>query len=382
MAIEGLGYTEGSGKSVAADAVGGKDYQLIKLAQGLEGTATLVSSTDPLPVTLLASGAVIGHVIVDSGSITVANASLAVTGTFWQATQPVSGTVAATQSGTWTVTGAGGTFPVTGTFWQATQPVSGTVAIGAGSAVIGHVITDTGSTTAVTGNVTAVQATGTNLHMVVDSGTITTVSTVTAVTAITNALPAGSNAIGKLAANSGVIIGDVNVVSEIPGTGATALGKAEDAAHSSGDTGVMALAVRSDTAASTAGTTGDYQPPITDKDGALWVNQSNVVVSGRIADTAGSAAAVTNFGATGSISNYVTAITVFRTDAGTSMAYVDFTDGNGGTVLWTMPLPPAGGSVIASPKALFKTTQNTALYYDVSAALTTVYISVSGIRQA
>jgi hypothetical protein len=32
--------------------------------------------------------------------------------------------VIAKQSGTWTVTGAGGTFPVTGTFWQATQPVS------------------------------------------------------------------------------------------------------------------------------------------------------------------------------------------------------------------------------------------------------------------
>jgi hypothetical protein len=32
--------------------------------------------------------------------------------------------VQAAQSGTWTVTGAGGTFPVTGTFWQATQPVS------------------------------------------------------------------------------------------------------------------------------------------------------------------------------------------------------------------------------------------------------------------
>lgn len=40
------------------------------------------------------------------------------------------------------------------------------------------------------------QATGTNLHMVVDSGTITTVSTVTAVTAITNALPTGTNTIG------------------------------------------------------------------------------------------------------------------------------------------------------------------------------------------
>lgn len=41
-----------------------------------------------------------------------------VSGTFWQATQPVSGTVTA-NAGT-------GTFAVSGTFWQATQPVSGT----------------------------------------------------------------------------------------------------------------------------------------------------------------------------------------------------------------------------------------------------------------
>lgn len=61
------------------------------------------------------------RVIVDSGTITSVSA----------------GSMAATQSGTWTVqpgntanttawlvTGTGGTFPVTGTFWQATQPVS------------------------------------------------------------------------------------------------------------------------------------------------------------------------------------------------------------------------------------------------------------------
>lgn len=50
---------------------------------------------------------------------------------------------------------------------------------------------------------------------VVQSGTwnIGTVTTVTAVTAITNALPAGNNAIGKLSANSGVDIGDVDVTS-------------------------------------------------------------------------------------------------------------------------------------------------------------------------
>lgn len=104
-----------------------------------------------------------------------------VSGTFYQATQPVSlasttiaGSVAVTNAGITTIAGAVAgtemqvdvltmpTVAVTGTFWQATQPISGTIA---------------------------------------------------AVTAITNALPAGTNAIGKLAANSGVDIGDVDVTS-------------------------------------------------------------------------------------------------------------------------------------------------------------------------
>lgn len=61
------------------------------------------------------------------------------------------------------------------------------------------------------------------------------------------ALPAGTNAIGKLTANSGVDIGDVDVLSIVPGTGATNLGKAEDAGHTTGDTGVYILGVRNDT---------------------------------------------------------------------------------------------------------------------------------------
>lgn len=85
------------------------------------------------------------------------------------------------------------------------------------------------------------------------------------------ALPAGANAIGKLAANSGVDIGDVDVTSITPGSGATNLGKAEDAAHSSGDVGVMALAVRKDSQAALAGTDGDYIPLTTDANGALYV---------------------------------------------------------------------------------------------------------------
>lgn len=62
------------------------------------------------------------------------------------------------------------------------------------------------------------------------------------------------------------------IASVVPGTGATNLGKAEDAAHTTGDVGVMGLTVRRDTAAATATTDGDYQPPTTDASGRLWTH--------------------------------------------------------------------------------------------------------------
>jgi hypothetical protein len=90
------------------------------------------------------------------------------------------------------------------------------------------------------------------------------------------ALPAGTNAIGKLAANSGVDIGDVDVTSSIPGTGATNLGKAEDAQHTTGDTGVFILGIRNDDAATTiAGTTADYSGLSTDLKGRLITIQKS-----------------------------------------------------------------------------------------------------------
>ena len=64
-------------------------------------------------------------------------------------------------------------------------------------------------------------------------------------------------------ANSGVDIGDVDVTSVVPGTGATSLGKAEDAVHASADVGVMALSVRNSTN-TTFAADGDYAPIATD----------------------------------------------------------------------------------------------------------------------
>lgn len=64
---------------------------------------------------------------------------------------------------------------------------------------------------------------------------------------------------------------DVDVSSVIPGTGATNLGKAEDAAHTTGDVGVMALGVRQDGRAAMAGASGDYIPLSINAEGELRV---------------------------------------------------------------------------------------------------------------
>jgi hypothetical protein len=88
-----------------------------------------------------------------------------------------------------------------------------------------------------------------------------------------------------LGANSGVDIGDVDVTSVIPGTGATNLGKAEDAVHGSGDVGVMALAVRND-AGTPLAADGDYIPLMVDADGALYVTGTFSAANVKVDDAA------------------------------------------------------------------------------------------------
>lgn len=108
---------------------------------------------------------------------------------------------------------------------------------------------------------------------------------------VTTALPAGTNAIGKLAANSGVDIGDVDVTSVTPGTAAGNLGKAEDAAHASGDTGVFILGVRNDNATTTYGADQDYGPIATDLKGRVSVRQ--IASTATLSNVSGSASSVT-----------------------------------------------------------------------------------------
>lgn len=73
--------------------------------------------------------------------------------------------------------------------------------------------------------------------------------------------------------------------------GASAVLKAEDAAHVTGDAGVQMLAVRTDTAAALAGTTGDYTPLQTDALGAARVVDAVAVKVGVLTNTSTTALA-------------------------------------------------------------------------------------------
>jgi hypothetical protein len=110
-------------------------------------------------------------VMASSVPVTIASnqSALPVTGTFWQTTQPISGTVTANAgAGTFTVGQATGTnlHTVVDNF-PATQPISGTVTATQGTSP--WVISGTVAANAGTGNFTVVQPTGTSLHTVVDN---------------------------------------------------------------------------------------------------------------------------------------------------------------------------------------------------------------------
>lgn len=146
---------------------------------------------------------------------------------------------------------------------------------------------------------------------------------VTSITGGLVGLDAGTNAIGKLTANSGVTIGDVNqtiatagfekitdgtttntlkaastapiatdtalVVALSPNmsTLAGSIAKAEDAAHTTGDVGVQMLGVRNDSNTTLTDTDLDYSPIAVDLAGRLKLSTlSGLAVAGDVASDA------------------------------------------------------------------------------------------------
>ncbi len=165
---------------------------------------------------------------------------------------------------------------------------------------------------------------------------------------VVGALPAGSNAIGKLAANSGVDIGDTDVTSVIPGTGATNLGKAIDTATGATDTGVLALATRDDALSALTPIEGDNVQLRTTSTGALWVTQSGTVT----VDGSGVTQPVSNAGLTelaAAINSSKVDVNIVSSDVATggtsALDDADFTAG-------TTPGTPAMGVYESTPTSV------------------------------
>jgi len=72
-----------------------------------------------------------------------------------------------------------------------------------------------------------------------------------------------------------VTVSSTTITSEVPGVGATNLGKAEDAVHTTGDTGVAMWGVRNDNAATTlTSATGDYSGLAVDGTGTIFTREA------------------------------------------------------------------------------------------------------------
>ena len=186
------------------------------------------------------------------------------------------------------------------------------------------------------------------------------------------ALPAGTNAIGKLAANSGVDIGDVDVTSAIITGGAVA----HDSADSGNPIKVGAKAITALSGA-TLVASADRTDNVSDLDGAQIIRQDATLgdlVSGTASNTDGTSTQVLAAGAAG-IKHYITDVTIVNTSSST--IYVELKDGT--TAKWVFPVPATGG-VTHSFRVPLAGTAATAWNFDPSAATTTIYCSVTAFK--
>lgn len=136
-----------------------------------------------------------------------------------------------------------------------------------------------------------------------------------------------------------------------PGTSAAHLGKAEDAAHSSSDTGVMALSVRTDTPSQRAGTDGDYATINTNASGAVWTTPALDIKQGATPYTLVSAA---SNNATSLKASQGVVTMLYAYNRSSSEKYVKLYNkatapapaSDSGLLLASIPVPPSGGVVL------------------------------------
>ncbi len=126
-----------------------------------------------------------------------------------------------------------------------------------------------------------------------------------------------------LAANSGVDIGDVDVTSVIPGTGATELGKAVDDAGGATDTGVAMLVIRDDVLTTLTPVDGDYVRLRVNSTGALHVTSTSIDNSAIAVDDSAFTVATDSVSVSGFLADETTPDSVDEGDVGAARMTLD-----------------------------------------------------------
>lgn len=382
--------------TIASDSTGtiavtqGTATNLKAQAEAYQG-GSAVGAANPLQVTL-ANGSVPSHAVTNAGTFAVQ----------------------AAQTGTWTVTGAGGTFPVTDSGGTLTvdapvgTPVFVRLSDGASAistlpvslaSVPSHAVTNAG-TFAVQVDGTALTRltdieTNTDSGAVIGNGTAATAQRVTLANDSTGivALTTSTASIGKLASNSGVTIGAVEIaaaqtlatvttVSTVTTcstvTTLTGGGVAHDGVDSGNPVKVGGRAIAGLSGA-TLVSAADRSDLLTGTDGALLVRGTPLedIVSGVASITDGSSTSVIASQGAG-VKVYVTDVTIANTSA--TAVTVDLRDGAAGSVKWTFPAPANTSGVTHRFGSPLPFSANTAVCADPSAAASTVTVSIGGFK--
>ncbi len=396
------------GEKVKTDDDGTAHWQYVKLAFGADNTQTIVTATTGVPVQILAGTTEIGSVAnagtfviqedgdaltalqvidnivhIDDAAFTLGTSSGVMMMGF-AGTQSVdandAGAIAMETDGAIHIHDGGNIITVDGTV---TANLSA-----ADNAVLDQIEVNTsygdntgGGTEAGALRVT-IASNSTGLLSVDDGGgslTINNADITTIAGAVSGSemqvdvvasLPAGTNAIGKLSANSGVDIGDVDVLSVIPGTGATNLGKAVDSVVGATDTGLAMLAERIDVQAAITPAVGDYSNLMCDKFGGLKVTQlpdADSIVKRGVINVAGAGDNTIQAAAGAGVRIRVLSYTVVCGAAVT----VRFESNAGGDPLTgAMEFPANGGTTVPfNPYGHFETSANQLLNLELSGAV-------------
>lgn len=206
------------------------------------------------------------------------------------------------------------------------------------------------------------------------------VSQINAVTPLMGNGASGTGAQRVTLANDSTGVIDKIVTSMTPGTAASNMGKAEDGAHSSGDTGVFMLAVSNENNTAFAAASGDYIPVATNRYGAVYI--TSWPPSHASSNGTPITATTTSVVAAPSASNHLRVVRIHMSNGGSTAAWVAVRDGAAGTQYYRTYLPQGGAmSINLRGSGLLDLTSATRLDIVLSAAgsveYTIDYLTVS-----